>query len=189
MPQNKKESKYATKALVEFEDNMKKGKLDVSSFKKSYSKLKRIVGSGNKDFSTDQASVALLRAYMVMIVKMMPILEAKFFKTGRGVYEINNLAALSIELSNILRAMGDKTEQAQKVMNLAVDPKLQMITQHMSAEHTLMKRELSSMKFTPRQLAQIKKLLNRSLRHHAEYVSENRAGINDQIIKILGDVG
>lgn len=168
-----------------FQENLKGGNVKLGSFKKEFSKLKKLVGSKNKDFSSDKASVALLRAFMGMIVSIIPTLESKFNETGKGVYEISQMAQLALEVSNMLRAIGDKTELVDHLMEEVIERNLSLAAQHLNAEVILARREINTKFKNPKNIKRMNRLLDQVVKNHAEYLLAMRPSYEDRLRKIL----
>jgi len=183
-PKKKSEEK-SSKSMDKFAESLQDSDLALGSFKKEYRKLKKQMGAEKGDFSSEKAAMALLRAYMVMIVNMMPVLQKKFHTTGRGVYEVTNLAQISIEIANILQNMGDKNEQAQSIVENVIDPNLALMMQNLTSELEGIRKEVGVYITKSSTRRRLRLGIDKSLKNHAGFIGAIRGDIQAKLTKAL----
>jgi hypothetical protein len=164
-----------------------KEKPPLATFSKALRKLRRDYDANPKDFDSDAAQIATLRAVLDMSINMVPILEKQIIERGdgRGVYSLNTLVNQIREAMNDLRAVNDRTEVAANLFDKVVDPTLSLIVQQLVTESStyrkLIFKEVKDVKVRKKLTNQIK----RNLKATADYIKETRMSIREQILEIL----
>ena len=165
---------------------IEKTEKNAAIFGKEYRKLKKMIGSNNKNFQGDKAIVAMLRAMLTSTLKMIPTAEYQYhlYKNERAAYAYSALINQAREIANDIRNVQNLEQQVDKIMDDIVKPSFSLIVQHLVEELDNSGKKLYK---EVENKAIVKKILKRSARNIGRYITEHTASIENQLKKYLVD--
>lgn len=179
-------SKLSPEKKKKVEKVLAKTEKSLSTFKKEYKQLKKLVGSKNKDFQSDKASMAMLRSMLTMILSCIPVAESiyKQYRNERSAYALSALVSQARELNNDIRNVHNLQDQLDRIMDLIIKPSLTLIVQNLVDELNTSGRSI--MKKVKNKTI-VKKMLKKSANNVSLYVQEHANSIGAQLQDYMVD--
>ena len=118
--------------------------LGIKTFQQEYKRLLKIVGA-EKDFSSQQAARALIRAQLSASIGMLPKMEQSVQKYGgRAAYAWTTINDHIRALTHDLRGFGDNSSLVEKVRRDAVQVSLRVLMTEIISRAAETRRELNT---------------------------------------------
>jgi len=156
-------------------------------FANEYKKLKKLIGSKNKDYSASKSSIVLARALLTAVVKMIPIAEKAYHKSpGQSTaFSFTALVNLARELQSDIRNLVDLQKQADAIVENIIQPNLILIVQSLVNETYTMRKEFKRKIKRTKSRKVLKELSDDYLRTQSKYMNTIKSAMTKQIHSYL----
>lgn len=162
-------------------------KSSLSKFQVEYKKLRRLIGAEAKDFSTDKAANAILRAMLSTTIRMLPLAEASYrkYSNERAAYAYSALVSQIRELMADLRAVQSLDAQAETINTKIMQNAIRLLIQNLSLELYSTKAQFDSALKTPKDKQMAKRAVDVMVQQHGAYMKEVYEKICADVTKLL----
>lgn len=157
--------------------------LGVTEFTKEHKKLRKLIK--RSDFNPDSVSIALSKTLLAMTLQMLPRIEEYFHKSqGKGVYGVIALSSQIRELATDLRALSDKVNLTDRIIQEVIEANLAIAAQAIASEFNTLGRAIYETSDSKR----AKTLMAKLERHRETAINrllETRMTMRDKLTKII----